>query len=838
MTITEATSTIPLCSLCSAEQLAEIVHAQAHHLRQGGGIYRCLTDSRSLVETEGTLFFAIRTASGDGHRYLVELYGRGVRSFVVEQSLEPLRVLLPEANLWQVASSIDALQALAAHHRSRWTMPVVGITGSNGKTIVKEFVATLLSRRMEVGRSPRSYNSQIGVPLSILQISPEVDIALIEAGISEIGEMGRLSHIIRPQIGIFTTLGQAHAEHFSSQEELLSEKFNLFEGVETLIASMDDPRIMKAIEERGWQARLRGWSRKDRSAFVFIAHERIEASHTYLELEISGKRYSYELPFTDEAYLMDALHALTTTAYLCPELLEDLELTQSLGPISMRLEVKASVFGNTIINDSYSNDLLSLQIALDFLRRKAEGAGAQAVVILSDIAESGLGEEELYHEVARLLDHLGVKRLLGVGPALMRQKCCFEGVQADFFATTDELLSSGKLEGLRHSCILLKGGRRFAFERIYRSYSLREHQTTLEINLSALVSNLKHYRSLMPQGHQMICMIKADAYGLGAFEIARTLEEHRVDYLAVAVADEGKELRLKGIKSPLLIMNPEPQSVETLVAYQLEPEIYSLRLLQALRAELRRLGIRGFGIHLKLDTGMHRLGFCLEELEVAARALCEDDTLIVRSVFSHLSSADMPELDNYTERQFALYDEAYERLVQLLGYRPLRHILNTAGMERFAHRAMDMARLGIGLYGLSPTGSELHPVVQLSTTILQIKQLHEGEYIGYGCSSRLSRPSRIAVIPIGYADGFGRNLSRGAYQVEIRGQLCPTIGNVCMDACMIDVTDVPEVCEGDRVLLFGSPRLPVEAMAKICGTITYEIITSISPRVQRLYYQE
>lgn len=830
-------STAPMCMTSTLTSVLDALDTRYH---SDTAIYHCLTDSRSLQEPRHTLFFAIKTATGDGHRYLEELYERGVRCFVVEQALEELSQRFPEANLWQVGSSTIALQALAKSYRDSWQMPVIGITGSNGKTIVKEFVYALLSPEVRIGRSPRSYNSQIGVPLSVLQIDPEVELAIIEAGISEPGEMLRLREVIKPDIGIFTGIGRAHLENFTSTIDLLEEKLELFTHSSTIIASEDDPIVIAALEQRGWRHRLRTWSRTSPNALVYVKQEVIREHGTELTLVIDGQEYSYQVPFVDEAYLNDVLYALTTVAYLRPSLLSNTLTVEQLCPISMRLEVKESIYGNTIINDAYTCDLTSLRIALDFQRRRTESTGSTSVIILSDLVGAGTDEQELYTQVSELIRHFGLHRLIGVGEALVRYQDKFDFLSSDFYHTTEELLTSNVLDHLRGSCILLKGARRFAFERIYRAYSLREHQTTLEINLSALVSNLKHYRSLMPLGHQMICMIKANAYGLGAFEIARTLEEHRVDYLAVAVADEGKELRLKGIKSPILVMNPEPHSVPTLVSYQLEPEVYSLELLEQLRQELRHLGVKGFSIHIKLDTGMHRLGFLPEEVSTLIKALNADDTLAVRSIFSHLAAADMPELDDYTRGQLDLYDQMYDQISHGIGYRPLRHILNTAGMERFAHKAMDMSRLGIGLYGLSPTEgvNALNPVVRLSTTILQVKQLKAGEYIGYGCRSRLARPSRIAIIPIGYADGFARQLGLGAYQVEIGGKLCPTIGSICMDACMIDVTEVPEAKAGDRVLLFGSDKLPIEQLAELCGTISYEIITSIAPRVQHIYYQE
>lgn len=801
-----------------------------------------LTDSRSLLRAEGVLFVALRTSSGDGHRYIGELYQRGVRAYLVEEMPEAYAEAYPNANFVCVRNALSALQRIARHHREHFTIPVVGITGSNGKTIVKEFMHTLLGDVAgRVFRSPRSYNSQIGVPLSLLQLSHDDQMAIIEAGISMPGEMSRLSPIIAPTMGILTSIGSAHSEHFASQTALLEEKLRLFAQANVLVAPMDIPNLREAINTQGLQCRLMGWSKVDKRAFVFVRKVEISQAGAELCLEVAGTQYQGISPLTDNASIENALTALCAIAALhlewLPHAIGRLPL---LRPVSMRMEVKESYRGNIIINDAYCNDLDSLRIALDFQRRRIHHSGHRAVVVLSDIEQSSLEAEALYRILQRLLCEYGVAEVYTIGEHIAHLHHTASPISIHHYESTEALLASSALKRMEHTCILLKGARRFGFERIYRELSRLEHQTTLEIDLSAVRHNLAYYRSLLPARHRLICMIKADGYGIGAVELARTLQESRVNYLAVAAADEGKALRLSGISSPIIVMNPALSSSDTLFRHGLEPEVYSLSLLKELTIEAQRCGIEGYPIHLKIDTGMHRLGLTPSELDEALSLLGSSSTLRVASVFSHLAAADEPTLDDYTHKQAQALEVAYRRVEQVLGYRPLLHLLNSAGIERFCNQyAYDAVRLGIGLYGSTPTKhSSLKPVARLVTTILQIRHLDQGSSVGYGCRGRVSSPSRIAVLPIGYADGLRRVLSNGSWQVEIHGKLCPIVGNICMDTCMVDVTEVIDATEGDQVVIFGSNLCSLERMAEAAGTISYEILTTLSLRIQRLYYQE
>jgi len=810
------------------------------HLSHDRAVSHILTDSRSLLTPEETLFFAIRTESGDGHRYIESLYERGVRSFVVEQLSSETEAKYSGCNWYVVTSSITALQALARTHRERFPLlHTIGITGSNGKTVVKELLYQLLSPCFHTMRSPRSYNSQIGVPLSVLSITATDEVALIEAGISRPGEMAALEEVIAPQLGVFTSLGSAHQEGFGSLEEKLEEKLRLFERSTSLFYSLDTPLVAEAMRERFPTKSHYTWSHKDPAATVYVRTTETTSTTTALVCVVAGEEYPLTVPFTDAAYLEDVACCLTLVAALAPQLLTVPEAWRALTSISMRLEVKDGLQGNTLIDDAYSCDLQSLSIALDFLRRRASATGARPVLLLSDIEGSGRSDADLYAEVAGLIKSYGVDEVFAVGEHLTASAGLFDAGHTHFFATTSELLASPLLSRLHDSCILIKGARRFALDQVYRRLSSREHQTVLDIDLSAVVHNLNHYRSLLPPEHPLICMIKADGYGTGAFELARTLQEHRVDYLAVAVADEGRELRDKGIRTHIMIMNPELSVADTLFSHRLEPEVYSMELLEGLCERARIAGITAFPIHLKVDSGMHRLGFAPADLPVVGAYLREHPELRVSSVFSHLAAADEPDKRDFTERQAKTFIAATEALTAALGYQPKRHLLNTAGIERFPEYALDMARLGIGLYGVSATGRPgVEPIARLTTVLLQIRELPAGEAIGYGCRGITSRPSRIAVIPIGYADGFSRRLSRGAYSVLLHGRLCPTIGNVCMDACMIDITDVPEARVGDEVLIFGGEERPITVLAEACDTIPYEILTTLSTRIQRRYWRE
>ena len=804
-------------------------------------ISHVLTDSRSLLQPEETLFFAIRTDSGDGHRYLQPLYDRGVRSFVVEELPEAYMTHYGEANWYLVKSSVEALQHLSAYHLARFPkLLTIGLTGSNGKTIVKELLYQLLAPSRAVVRSPRSYNSQIGLPLSLLSVTAGDELGIFEVGISQRGEMRRLAEVFSPRIGVFTTLGSAHQEGFRSLEEKLEEKLQLFAQSEVLCYPYDELLVREAVRRHYGARMLISWSTQDEGASLFVRSVEPMEQMTRLFFVYAGQEYTLCVPFTDGAYLEDVYCCLAIVGYLAPELLAEEKLWRELASVSMRLEVKDGLQGNTLINDAYSCDLQSLSLALDFLRRRATATSSRPVLLLSDIEGSGLPAEDLYAEVAALLRGYGVEEVFAVGEAIQALGAKADGLIVHFFPTTESLLESATLAGLRDCCILIKGARRFALDRVYQRLSSREHQTVLDIDLQAVVHNLNHYRSLLPAGHPLICMIKADGYGTGDFELARTLQEHRVDYLAVAVADEGRALRSKGIRTHLMIMNPELSVAETLFAYQLEPEIYSFDLLRGLTERAELAGITDFPVHIKVDSGMHRLGFAPEELTEVGGYLRLHPALRVASVFSHLAAADEEDKRDFTLGQISRFEEASDRLAKALGYQPKRHILNTAGIEEFGRQyAFDMARLGIGLYGVSPTGrGGLLPVARLSTVLLQVRDLPAGEAVGYGCRGLTERPSKIAVIPIGYADGFSRRLSRGAYKVLVGGVLCPTIGNVCMDACMIDVTEVADPKAGDPVVIFGAEACPLESMAEACDTIPYEILTGLSLRIQRRYWRE
>lgn len=825
-----------------ADMLALLMAVEASHIERNDALYGFLTDSRSLASPLGMVFVALSTASGDGHLYIEELYKRGVRTFIIEQPLERWQSACPEANLIQVRSSLAALQRVAAVHRSKYTIPVVGITGSNGKTIVKEYLNTLLREQYQICRSPRSYNSQIGVPLSVLQLEACTTLALFEAGISMPGEMRPLEQIIRPTIGVLTSLGSAHAEHFPSQQALLREKMQLVEEARYIVAPLDAPYVAEELTACNAWGKVVGWSRQDKRATLLLEEEERGASETHLAIRVLGERLSLSIPTADRASVENVLTALCTIYALEGELSGAvLERLAQLSTLEMRLEIKESYRGNTLINDAYSNDLDALRIALDVLRRRAGAVGAETVAVLSDIEQSALSKEVLYAQVASLLDEFGVQQVYAVGEHIGRLEALEHRFRLYCYHTTEALLASGDLYHIASACILIKGGRRYGFERIYRELSHLEHQTKLEVNLSAVRHNLAYYRSLLPNAQSVVCMIKANGYGIGAFELAKTLEEARVDYLAVAAVDEGKHLRMGGIKSHIMVMNPDWGDMDTLVRYNLEPEVYSLDLLCKILQATQRHSVENFVIHLKIDSGMHRLGLNSRELPEALRLIGAYPSVRVSSVFSHLASADDPSYDAFTEQQALSLMAAHRTATETLGYRPRLHLLNTAGITRFAGRfAFDMVRLGIGLYGISPVddGRYLRSVCELSTTILQIKEIEKGQAVGYGCADVVTRATRIAIVPIGYADGLRRSLGQGRWQMLVHGKLCPTIGKICMDACMLDVTDVAEVRAGDRVMVFGGLACSVERMAEVLGTIPYEVLTTLSPRIQRLYVQD
>lgn len=804
-----------------------------------------LTDSRSLAYPESSLFFALRTRTGDGHRYLAELYRRGVRNFVVSalpaESPAATAAAFLDAAFLVVPSPFESLQRLAAHHRERFAIPVVGITGSNGKTIVKEWIYQLLGYAPDVTRSPRSYNSQIGVPLSVWMLNDESRLGVFEAGISCPGEMAALRRIVRPTLGVLTHIGPAHQENFSTMEEKCMEKLSLFCDVEELICCIDNDVVEECVSASAFGKRAVTWTRSNKPATyaVKVHHER-GAVRIDCTTTATGSCSHFRIPFSDAASVENAVHAILAVKRLAgryagvptDEVLA--ARTEQLQPVAMRLEVKGGVRGLTLIDDAYNSDLASLDIALDFLARRKEQK--RAVVILSDLQQTGENDAALYARVAQLLVRRGVDRLIGIGAHLSTAASFFSS-DAAFFSTTQALLDSGLLDTLSDAVVLLKGARDFHFELIADELQRQVHETTLEVNLGALAENLRHYRSFMQPSTKLTCMVKADAYGSGSVEVARTLQELGADYLAVAVADEGVALRKAGIRAGILVMNPEMSALHTLFKYRLEPEIYSFRLLDALIDAARREGVTHFPIHIKLDTGMCRLGFHPEhDIEALVARFRAQQALAPRSVFSHFVGSDSPDFDAFSRLQFARFDAASRRLQSAFPHRILRHICNSAAIARFPDYHLDMCRLGLGLYGVDPTdGHLLSNVASLHTTILQIREVDAGTSIGYSRRTVVDRPSRIAVLPIGYADGLDRHLgNRGGYCL-VGNRQAPYVGNICMDVCMVDVTDV-DCCEGDPVEIFGD-RLSVSELARRLDTIPYEVLTSVSERVKRVYFQ-
>lgn len=797
-----------------------------------------LTDSRSLAFPETTLFFALRTPVGDGHKYIPDLYRRGVRNFVVGTVPDNYETDYPDANFLRVLSPLKALQRLAERHREEYVLPVIGITGSNGKTVVKEWIYQLLMLSMNVTRSPRSYNSQVGVPLSVWLLDERSRIGVFEAGISQPGEMQALRAIIQPTIGVMTNIGPAHQENFSTIQEKCHEKLLLFKDAKVLIYNEDEAVVAECVKDFGFSGRLFSWSRKDENATVFVrAIEPTEDGKTRIAYFFNGTAAEYTLPFADEASIQNSITALCVCLYLGLTPADIARRMALLEPVAMRLEVVQGVRGCTLINDAYNSDAAALDIALDFMNRRAKEQAAKGrTLILSDIFQTGIPAEELYAKVADMLKSRGVERLIGVGPAISAAHTLFS-IKKSFYPTSEALLESGELDTIHDEIILLKGARNFGFEQIAKALSLRVHETTLDVNLEAIAENLHFYRSFMKPETKLTCMVKASAYGAGSVEIAKTLQERGVDYLAVAVADEGAELRRAGITAGIIVMNPEMSAFGTLFEYELEPEIYSFNLLDALIRAARRQGITDFPVHLKLDTGMHRLGFNPKtDIPVLIDRLSHQRALIPRSVFSHFVGADSNGFDEFSEKQFKLFDEASRTLQAAFPHKILRHICNSAGIERFPERHLDMVRLGLGLYGIDPIDNRvLHNVATLRTTILQIRDVPAGDSIGYSRKTVLDRPSRIAAIPIGYADGLNRHLGNRRGYCLVNGQKADYVGNICMDVCMIDVTDIP--CrEGDSVEIFGD-ALPVTVLSDLLGTIPYEVLTSVSNRVKRVYFQ-
>ncbi|MEM9918344.1 MAG: bifunctional UDP-N-acetylmuramoyl-tripeptide:D-alanyl-D-alanine ligase/alanine racemase [Bacteroidota bacterium] len=819
----------------SIGQIIEILGCHCPNVAEGSTqIRHLLIDSRQLSLPDQSLFFALAGKRTDGHHFVPDLYSAGLRHFVVRRDFESLHY--PDANFLKVDSPLQALQQLAAHHRRQFDLPVIGITGSNGKTIVKEWLYELLRDDYTIVRSPRSYNSQIGVPLSVWQISPEDELAIFEAGISKFGEMPAISKVLQCGIGLFTNIGTAHNEGFESENQKISEKIQLFHSAHTIIFSLDHTAVAEAVQAlEGKQ--LCCWSKKNPTADLYISDVQSKEKSTLIKGMYRGQEQQIQIPFRDAASVENAIHCWLMLLFLDVPAQRIQERMKRLEAVAMRLELIEGPQNCTLINDSYNFDLNALQIALSFVDQQSYHP--RRTLLLSDMYQSGLSREQLYQQIAQLIVDWKIDRLVGIGQAiLILDKLLPPSIERSFFDSTDQFLQEFQQISFQNEAILLKGARPFQFERIARRLSRQVHQTVMEVNLSALTHNLHMYRQQLAPSTRLMVMIKASAYGSGSFELAKLLEAQRVDDLAVAYADEGIELRQAGIRLPILVLNPEESSFEQILHYKLEPEIYSMKLLQRFIEFTPPEQV--VQVHLKLDTGMHRLGFEAKDIDSLVASLRGAPNVVVRSIFSHLAASEADQHDAFTQRQFDQFEEMYEHISQGLGCQPLRHILNSGGIARFPQYQMDMVRLGIGLYGIDGSGllqPYLQAVHRLRATISQIKEVEAGETVGYSRSGKVVHPMRIATITIGYADGFLRKAGNGRFRVLLHGKEAPTVGNICMDMSMIDVTHIPQAREGDEILIFG-PQQPVQLLADCLETIPYEVFTNISKRVKRLYFQD
>lgn len=798
-----------------------------------------LTDSRSLCFPEETLFFALKSGRNDGCNFIPELYRRGVKNFVVTDVPVDYKENYPGSNFLKVVNTLESLQRLAERHRDEFSIPVVGITGSNGKTMVKEWLYQLLSPQMSVTRSPRSYNSQIGVPLSVWLLNENSQIGIFEAGISQPGEMSSIRDIIQPTVAVLTNLGAAHQENFHSLEDKCREKLMLFHDAKTIVYNEDDKIVSKVVAEYDYKGEKIYWSEKDKKAPFYVKSVEKKDNITKVTYIYNGsEEKNYSLPFIDDASITNSVICAVVALHLGVTSADLDDRMKQLEPIAMRLEVKEGQHGCTLINDSYNSDINSLDIALDFMNRRPDHKGRQRSLILSDIYQSGKTPDQLYRDVSSLCQKRGVEKFIGIGPELCEQADKIQISEKFFFKSVDQFIHSEVFHSLRNEVILLKGARQFGFDKVTELLVRKVHETILEVNLGAVVKNLNWYRSFMKPETKLVCMIKADAYGAGSVEIAKTLQDHRVDYLAVAVADEGVTLRNNGITSNIMIMNPEMTAFKTMFDYDLEPEVYSFRLLEALVKAAEKEGITGFPVHIKLDTGMHRLGFNpKEDMDKLISRLKHQNAVIPRSVFSHFVGSDSDTFDDFSTQQFALFDEGSTKLQAAFDHKILRHIDNSAGIEHFPNRQLDMCRLGLGLYGINSRNNQvINNVSTLKTTILQLRHVSAGETVGYSRKGKIDHDSIIAAIPIGYADGLNRHLGNRHCYCLVNGQKADYVGNICMDVCMIDVTGIP--CkEGDSVEIFGDD-LPVTVLSDVLDTIPYEVLTGISNRVKRVYFQD
>jgi alanine racemase len=800
-------------------------------------IAHLLTDSRRLIYPDTSLFFAITTGQNDGHLYVEELMQRGVFNFVVKTNFDTSA--FPNANFLKVNDVLVALQIIATHHRAQFTYPVIGITGSNGKTIVKEWLNQLLANRYHIIRSPRSYNSQIGVPLSVWEMEKKHQLAIFEAGISQKGEMEVLANMIQPTIGILTSIGTAHQEGFESEAEKRNEKWKLFQNAQVIIAPLSELALddNDVAHHSGYPSVIT-WCRSG-AATLKIQSETIIQGHTHLQANYLGADLQLVVPFTDLISVNNTITCLLTLLHLQVPMSEIQESINQLRHLDMRMQIKKGIQHCYILNDSYSNDVHSLQLALTYATQQA---GALPItLILSDVSQFNQDAVQ-YDQLLQQLAVFPIKKLIAIGPhfakALQKHKGLHnKGVHVISFDTTQQFIHQMDIYSFKEEFILIKGARVFELEKINELLQLQVHKTMAEINLTTLVDNYKKIKTVVGPKVKMMAMVKAFGYGSGSVEVARILQFHHVDYLSVAYADEGVALRQAGIHLPIMVMNVDETTFDTLVKYHMEPEIFSFTQYQQFNEYIKNQAISNFPIHIKLNTGMNRLGFDMDTIENLCDLLKSNSQLKVQTIFSHLSASGNKSLENFTHQQLNLFNTAAAKIETVLGYTTLKHIANSDAILLDPIFHLDMVRLGIGLYGTSQGPIDLAPVVQLTTTISQIRHLKKGDTVGYNRAGVLLRDSIIATVRLGYADGYSRHLGLGKGAMWLNGLLAPIVGDICMDMTMIDITDIPSVSEGDSVQVFGK-NLAITQVAKWAGTIPYEILTSIGQRVKRIYISD
>lgn len=805
-----------------------------------------LIDSRKIANADSALFVAIKGNHRDGHQFIADAYQKGVRVFLISETIE--QGLYPYAAFLKVNDTLVALQQLAAYHRNQFHFPVIGITGSNGKTIVKEWLFQLLSADYKIVRSPKSYNSQIGVPLSVWGIEAHHNLGIFEAGISQPGEMNRSEKILHPDIGIFTNIGEAHSEGFMNQRQKINEKLALFRQTKELIYCKDHHELNESIIQYAHQVRnntdnplrLFTWSQKSEGTLRIQSLEKGN-NVSVIKAMYEEKERTITIPFIDHAYIEDAIHCWCVLLLLKVDDAVIAERMAGLHAVAMRLQLLHGMDNCTIINDTYNSDLTSLQIALDFLEQQRQHP--RKTVILSDMLQMGKPDRDLYEEVADLVHQKNIQRIICIGPALYKNKEVFrkhKKMRSIFFKSTDELLKKLHMLTFENEAILLKGARSFRFEKIEKLLEQKIHKTVLEINLTAIQNNLNVYRSLLPPGVKTMAMVKAYSYGSGSYEIANLLQFEGIDYLTVAYVDEGVALRKAGITAPIMVMSPEAAAFDRMISWKLEPEIFSLESLQSFIKIANTFNEQYYPIHIKLDTGMHRLGFMQHELDDLIAELKNNNASKVVSIFSHLAGSDAADFDGFTEEQANSFRQMSQYLKDALGITPLLHLVNSSGITRHPELYFDMVRLGIGMYGFDGSNKIQHQLLHigtLKTTIAQIKELPKGDTVGYSRKGILTHESKIATVSIGYADGYFRDFGNGVGYMLVNGQPARIIGSVCMDMCMLDISGIENVKVGDEVIVFGKD-LPVSTLAEWAKTIPYEILTSISQRVNRIYVNE